>query len=58
MTDKDYIYASTRLLFPMIKEFEPELILVSCGFDSGKGDPLGNIAITPVGYAWMTYGLK
>lgn len=54
VTDRDYIYACSTLLFPILRQFEPELILVSCGFDSGINDPLGQIAITPVGYSWMT----
>ena len=55
--DLDYIYACETFLFPKIKEFEPEVILISCGFDSALGDPLGGIGLTPVGYAWMTHGL-
>lgn len=58
VTDRDYIYACSTLLFPILRQFEPELIFVSSGFDSGEGDPLGQIAITPVGYSWMTEGLK
>ena len=56
--DNDYIYACHMLLFPLIKAFKPDLILVSAGFDSAKGDPLGGIGVTPVGYAWITYGLR
>ncbi|CDW73889.1 histone deacetylase family protein [Stylonychia lemnae] len=57
ISDMEYIYACTDLLFPIIKEFGPEAILISCGFDSAKGDPLGGIGVTPLGYSWMTYGL-
>jgi histone deacetylase 6 len=39
--DREYIYACERVLFPIIKEFEPEVIIVSAGFDSAIGDPLG-----------------
>jgi hypothetical protein len=35
-------------------EFNPELVIVSAGFDSGLGDPLGGCRITPQGYAHMT----
>jgi len=34
------------------------MIIISAGFDSAKGDPLGGIAVSPVGYAWMTQGLR
>eukprot|EP00347_Sterkiella_histriomuscorum_P012951 403366593 len=57
VSDKEYAYACQNLLFPIIQEFKPEAILISCGFDSAKGDPLGQIGVTPYGYAWMTYGL-
>ncbi|CDW84780.1 histone deacetylase family protein [Stylonychia lemnae] len=55
--DEDYIYACSDLLFPIIQEYNPEAILISCGFDSAKGDPLGGINVTPIGYSWMTFGL-
>ena len=29
-------------------------IIISAGFDSAKGDPLGGIAVSPIGYAWIT----
>lgn len=57
ISDLDYIYACETLLFPIIREFKPDAILISCGFDSAKGDPLGGIELTPVGYSWMTHGL-
>ena len=53
----EYIYACNEFLFPIIREYQPEAILISSGFDSAKGDPLGGIAVTPLGYSWMTYGL-
>jgi histone deacetylase 6 len=33
---------------------EPDIIIVSCGFDAAKGDPLGGFNITPQGYYDMT----
>lgn len=55
--DLDYIYACESLLFPIIRDFAPEAIIISCGFDSALGDPLGQVGVTPLGYAWMTHGL-
>lgn len=37
-----------------MREFKPDLILVSAGFDSARGDPLGEIDLLPKGYAYMT----
>lgn len=56
--DNDYIYVCEELLFPIIKQFDPDLIIISAGFDSAKGDPLGGIGVSPVGFAWMTQGLR
>jgi len=56
--DKDYIYACETIFFPIIREFKPDLICISAGFDSALGDPLGEVGVTPVGYAYMTQGLR
>jgi len=54
MGDSEYLCAMDHLLLPIMKEYQPELILVSAGFDSGLNDPLGRCCITPQGYAHMT----
>ena len=56
--DNDYIYVCNQFLFPIIKKFDPDMIIISAGFDSAKGDPLGGISISPIGYAWITQGLR
>eukprot|EP00466_Bigelowiella_natans_P003936 jgi/Bigna1/71118/fgenesh1_pg.14_\ len=55
MGDGDYIGMFHQLLLPVAYEFAPELILISAGFDSARGDPLGGCDITPTGYAHMTH---
>lgn len=37
----------------MISEFDPEYILISCGFDSARGDTMGGLDLTQAGYAGM-----
>ncbi len=54
MGNSEYITICERLLFPVIEEFGPDLILISCGFDSAQDDPLGGFKLTPQGYAYMT----
>ncbi|CAK82939.1 unnamed protein product (macronuclear) [Paramecium tetraurelia] len=54
----DYVYAYDRLLGPIIKEFGPDFIIISAGYDSAKGDPLGGINNTPQGYQYMTEKLQ
>lgn len=56
--DNDYIFVCETFFFPIIRQFDPDLIIISAGFDSAKGDPLGGVSVTPTGYAWMTQGLR
>ncbi|XP_068588256.1 histone deacetylase 6 isoform X2 [Cebidichthys violaceus] len=41
MTDADYIAAFQQLLLPVAYEFQPQLVLVSAGFDAAVGDHKG-----------------
>lgn len=56
--DNEYIFALNNLFIPIIKQYEPEIILVSAGFDAARDDPIGNFDLTPMGYAYMTKALK
>ncbi|XP_061696179.1 histone deacetylase 6 isoform X2 [Syngnathoides biaculeatus] len=38
-SDADYVCAFQQLLLPVAYEFQPELVLVSAGFDAALGDP-------------------
>ena len=57
MTDADYIAAFQRIVMPIAREFGPDLVIISAGFDAAEGDSLGMCHITPQGYAQMTYDL-
>ena len=54
MGDAEYLAAFDRVLLPAAREFAPEIVLVSAGFDAAEGDPLGAMRLTPSGYAQMT----
>jgi acetoin utilization deacetylase AcuC-like enzyme len=41
-------------VFPRVIEFDPELILVSAGFDAHRDDPLANLALVEEDFAWIT----
>lgn len=41
----------SRIAVRILEQFEPELILVSTGFDAYFQDPLGGLAVTRLGYA-------
>jgi acetoin utilization deacetylase AcuC-like enzyme len=52
--DRDYASIFNEIVIPIGKQYQPELILISCGFDISQGDPLGAMEITPQGFAYMT----
>jgi acetoin utilization deacetylase AcuC-like enzyme len=54
MGDAEYLAAFDRVLLPIARTFSPDLVLVSAGFDAAAGDLLGDMRITPGGYAAMT----
>jgi acetoin utilization deacetylase AcuC-like enzyme len=54
MGDAEYAAAWYSVLLPCATQFQPDLVLVSAGFDAADGDPLGGCAISPGGYAMMT----
>uniref|UniRef100_A0A3B4AX89 Protein deacetylase HDAC6 n=1 Tax=Periophthalmus magnuspinnatus TaxID=409849 RepID=A0A3B4AX89_9GOBI len=55
MGDADYIAAFHQVVMPIATEFNPDLVLVSAGFDAARGDPLGGYNVTPEGYAHFTH---
>lgn len=57
MGDPEYMAAFHHLVMPIAREFAPELVLVSAGFDAARGDPLGGFQVTPEGYAHLTHQL-
>lgn len=54
MGDAEYLAAFDRILLPIARAFEPDLVIVSCGFDAAEGDLLGGMKISAAGYAAMT----
>ncbi|KAJ2081078.1 Histone deacetylase hda1 [Coemansia sp. RSA 988] len=56
--DGDYMYAFKKLILPVAKEFNPDIIIVASGFDGAVLDPIGKCKITPQGFACMTRMLK
>ncbi|MDW7976872.1 MAG: histone deacetylase [Leptospiraceae bacterium] len=52
--DSEYKKAFEDRILPKIVEYEPELILISAGFDAHKMDPLGGMELSSKMYEWMT----
>ncbi len=53
MNDAVHDAAFIRVLTPVARDFKPELILVSAGFDSHASDPLGGMNVTKEGFGRM-----
>ena len=49
MGDTEYLAAFRTLILPIAREFSPDVILVSSGFDAADGhaNPLGGYKVTP-----------
>jgi acetoin utilization deacetylase AcuC-like enzyme len=55
--DGEYLGIYEKTLKPIALEFNPDIILVSAGFDIYIGDPLGGMNVTPQGFAGLTRAL-
>jgi acetoin utilization deacetylase AcuC-like enzyme len=52
--DGDYLLLFERILKPISREFAPQLVLVSAGFDIHAADPMGAMAVSTQGFAGLT----
>ncbi len=50
-TDTDYDLVYRAAVVPVIRQFSPQLVLVSAGYDSHERDPLASMRVTTAGYA-------
>jgi acetoin utilization deacetylase AcuC-like enzyme len=48
--DAEYEAAFTRVVEPAVRAFEPDLVLVSAGFDAHVGDPLADMRVSAEGF--------
>jgi len=53
-TDADYERVYEAIVWPILKAFNPELILVSAGFDAYKDDPLAGMRLEAGCFGWLT----
>jgi acetoin utilization deacetylase AcuC-like enzyme len=52
-TDGDYLFIYNKLLGAAARQFRPEFILASAGFDIYGGDPLGGMDVSEKGFAGL-----
>ena len=55
---EDYRVVFSEVVLPVVRQFKPDLILVSAGFDAHERDPLANMQLTAEAFAAMTLDLR
>ncbi|CAO3677493.1 hypothetical protein G6F70_000192 [Rhizopus microsporus] len=60
MGDTEFVAAFYYFVIPIARQFHPDMIFVSAGFDAAEGHPenLGGYNMTPRGYALLTKMVK
>jgi acetoin utilization deacetylase AcuC-like enzyme len=48
--DDEYLHAFDHTVAPAVERFDPELVLVSAGFDAHEADPLAGMRVTRDGF--------
>jgi acetoin utilization deacetylase AcuC-like enzyme len=56
--DSDYLAIFDELLMPIARQFRPEFVLISAGFDCHHRDPLGGMRVTEDGFTGMARRMK
>ncbi len=56
--DVEYVTIFKKILVPVALKYNPEIIMVSAGFDIFYQDPLGGMSVTPSGIAYLTKIVK
>ena len=54
MGDDGYAFAFDRIVAPAVRDFAPDLLIVSAGQDPAASDPLGRMSVTSEGFRGLT----
>ncbi|KAB8292243.1 hypothetical protein EYC80_007985 [Monilinia laxa] len=57
MGDGEYMAAFQEVIMPIAQEYDPDLVIISAGFDAAAGDELGGCFVSPACYSQMTHML-
>lgn len=52
--DEAFARIFNELICPVARQYRPDCIMISAGYDTCVGDPLGTMAVTTDGFAYMT----
>jgi acetoin utilization deacetylase AcuC-like enzyme len=56
--DAVYSAAFERVVLPVVRQYAPELTIVSAGYDAHRNDPLGQMALSDGAFGAMTRALR
>jgi acetoin utilization deacetylase AcuC-like enzyme len=56
--DGDYKLTFDEVIVPVLKQFKPDLLLISAGFDAHARDPLAGMRLTSEAFGAMTAELR
>jgi acetoin utilization deacetylase AcuC-like enzyme len=48
--DEEYLHAFEHVVVPAVERFDPEVVLVSAGFDAHVDDPLAGMEVSEAGF--------
>ncbi|MGD9944720.1 MAG: class II histone deacetylase [Burkholderiaceae bacterium] len=53
-----YRHAFEQIIMPALDAYRPELIVIACGYDAGRLDPLGRMMLDGKAFRWMTAAMQ
>jgi len=56
--DADYLQIIDSVIAPLARQYKPQMIMVSAGYDIYARDPLGTMQVTPAGFGMLAVRLK
>ena len=56
--DEDYRVAFSEIVVPVLRQYDPDLLFVSAGFDAHERDPLAGMRLTSAAFGAMTMELR
>lgn len=57
-TGAEFRQLYNSIILPAVRNFKPDLLLISAGFDAHRDDPLASIRLTVEDYRWVTEQIK
>jgi acetoin utilization deacetylase AcuC-like enzyme len=56
--DEDYQLVFAEVVGPVVRQFRPDIVLLSAGFDAHERDPLGGMRLSTEAFTAMTWELR